>query len=160
MRHSLPGGRSGWAWAIAGGVAGAGILAVLSIVTALARGAVERHPAAPVVTVLPRPTATAAVTSPPLPTPTETPLPPAPADPEGIRLGGLVEVVGTEGDGLRLRREPSTTGTILALADESEVFTVREGPQASDGRTWFYLVSPSDAARAGWAVADFLRPAN
>jgi hypothetical protein len=71
-----------------------------------------------------------------------------------------VEVVGTEGDGLRLRQDPSTTGTILTLAGESEVFTVQDGPRDADGRTWFYLVSPSDAARAGWAVADYLRAAN
>jgi hypothetical protein len=87
-------------------------------------------------------------------------VPQAVADPSSISIGGLVEVYGTEGGGLRLRRDPSTAGTIMALAGESEVFTVQDGPVEADGRTWFYLVSPSDAARAGWAVADFLRSAN
>ncbi len=54
-------------------------------------------------------------------------------------------------------RTPTTNGTIRMLAGESEVFTVQDGPVEADGRTWFYLVSPSDTARAGWAVADFLR---
>jgi hypothetical protein len=160
MRPFTRNERSGWAWAAAGGAAGAGLLAGLVIVTAVARGAGERHLAAPVVTVVPRPTETVAVVVPPSLTPADTPLPPAPANPGSIRVGGLVEVVGTEGDGLRLRQDPSTTGTILTLAGESEVFTVQDGPRDADGRTWFYLVSPSDAARAGWAVADYLRAAN
>ena len=45
------------------------------------------------------------------------------------------------------------------LAGEAEVFSVQDGPEESEGRIWFYLVSPSDASRAGWAVADYLRPA-
>ena len=160
MRRSAATRRSSWMWALAGGAAGVALLAVLLIVTAAARSAGERQLAAPVVTVVPRPSATVALPTPPTPTSTTTPAPQAPADPSSIRLGGLVEVFGTEGGGLRLRQEPSTTGTILSLAGESEVFTVQEGPVEADGRTWFYLVSPSDAGRAGWAVAEFLRPAN
>jgi hypothetical protein len=98
---------------------------------------------------------------PPSPTaqPTETP---QPAAPEGgssgrIEVGLIVEVHGTEGDGLRLRADPGTAGAIRLLAGESEVFAVQDGPVQADGRTWFYLVSPSDATRAGWAVADYLR---
>lgn len=160
MRLSPVTRRGGWMWALAGGAAGVALLALLLIVTAVARGAGERPVAAPVVTVVPRPTATLAVVAPPSPTPTETPAPQAVADPSSIRIGGLVEVSGTEGEGLRLRQDPSTTGTILALAGESEVFTVQDGPVEADGHTWFRLVSPSDTARTGWAVADFLRPAN
>lgn len=160
MMRSAGTRRSGWMWALAGSVAGVLLLAVLLIVTAAMRGAGERPPAAPVVTVVPRPSATVAVVAPPSPTPTETPMPQVAADPSSISIGGLVEVVGTEGDGLRLRQDPSTNGTILALAGESEVFTVQDGPVEADGRTWFYLVSPSDPARSGWAVADFLRSAN
>lgn len=152
--------RGAWTWALAGGAAGVALLALLLIVTAVARGAGERPMAAPVVTVVPRPTATLAVVAPPSPTPTETPMPQAVADPSSIRIGGLVEVSGTEGEGLRLRQDPSTTATILALAVESEVFTVQDGPVDADGRTWFRLGSPSDTSRTGWAVADFLRPAN
>ena len=160
MKRSPGTRRGGWMWALAGAVAGVVLLAVLLIVTAVARGAGERHLAAPVVTVVPRPTATVAVVAPPSPTPTETPVPQAVADPSSISIGGLVEVYGTEGGGLRLRQDPSTTGTIIALAGESEVFTVQDGPVEAEGRTWFQLVSPSDTARTGWAVADFLRPAN
>ena len=160
MKLAMGTRRGGWMWAAAGGVAGVVLLAVLLIVTAVARSAGERHLAAPVVTVVPRPTASMAVVAPPTPAPTETPVPQAVADPSSISIGGLVEVYGTEGEGLRLRQDPSTTGTIMALAGESEVFTVLDGPVEADGRTWFQLVSPSDTARAGWAVGDFLRSAN
>jgi hypothetical protein len=160
MNRSLGTRRNGWMWAAAGGVAGVVLLTLLLFVMAAARSAGERRLAAPVVTVIPRPTASMAVVVPPSPTPTETPVPQALADLGSISVGGLVEVYGTEGGGLRLRGDPSTAGTIMALAGESEIFTVQDGPVEADGRTWFYLVSPSDAARAGWAVGDFLRSAN
>jgi hypothetical protein len=99
--------------------------------------------------VLPSPTAL----------PTETPQPASVQEPGTGRIdvGLIVEVYGTEGDGLRLRTNPGTAGAIQLLADESEVFAVQDGPVEADGRTWFYLVSPSDASRAGWAVSDYLR---
>jgi hypothetical protein len=91
--------------------------------------------------------------------PTDTPVPAAPDDGTSgsVVVGSIVAVYGTEGDGLRLRAAPSTSGTIRVLGGESEVFTVQDGPVEADGRTWFYIVSPSDATRAGWAVADYLR---
>jgi hypothetical protein len=148
--------RGGCVWAAVGAFAGVVLLALLLLLTGLARrGAVEF--AAPVVTVLPRPTATVAVLVPPSPTPTETAEAALPSDPGRIAVGLIVEVFGTEGDGLRLRELPGTSGAIQVLAGESEVFAVQDGPVEADGRTWFYLVSPSDAARAGWAVTDYLR---
>jgi len=148
--------RGGCVWAAAGAFVGVFVLALLLLLTGLARrGAVEFAP--PVVTVLPRPTATAAVLVAPSPTPTETAQPSPPSDPGRIAVGLIIEVFGTEGDGLRLRESPGTSGAIQVLAGESEVFSVQDGPVEADGRTWFYLVSPSDAARAGWAVTDYLR---
>jgi len=154
--------RPGCLWASAGAVGGLIVLAAVLALTAISRRATEASVSAPpVVTLLPRPTATVAATVEPSPMPTETPPPAAPDGGGGgpIGVGSIVAVYGTEGDGLRLRAAPSTTGTIQILAGESEVFTVQDGPLDADGRTWFYLVSPSDAARAGWAVADFLRVA-
>ncbi len=152
--------RPGCLWASAGAVGGLIVLAAVLALTAISRGAAAPSlPAQPVVTLLPRPTATLAATAQPTPMPTETPPPAAAEDGNGgeVSVGAIVAVYGTEGDGLRLRADPTTNGTIRMLAGESEVFTVQDGPVDADGRTWFYIVSPSDAARAGWAVADFLR---
>lgn len=152
--------RPGCAWAVAGAVGGLFLLLAVLAVTALSRRTgVGAQLAAPVVTLLPRPTPTVPVLPSPTAAPTETPQPASPADGNAGRIGvGLiVEVYGTEGDGLRLRADPSTTGTIRLLAGESEVFAVQDGPVSADGRDWFYLVSPSDATRAGWAVAAYLR---
>jgi hypothetical protein len=148
--------RGGCVWASAGAVAGVVLLTVLLLLTGLARRDAMGY-AAPLVTVLPRPTVTAAVIQPPSPTATETAEPTLPSDPGRIAVGVIVEVHGTEGDGLRLRESPGTGGAIKVLAGESEVFAVQDGPVDADGRTWYYLASPSDAARAGWAVTDYLR---
>jgi hypothetical protein len=143
-------------WAAAGAFAGVVVLALLLLLTGLARRGAEGF-AEPVVTVLSRPTATAVIVVPPSPTPTATVEAALPSDPGRIAVGSIIEVFGTEGDGLRLRASPGTGGAIQVLAGESEVFAVQEGPVEANGRTWFYLVSPSDPARAGWAVTDYLR---
>ncbi len=105
---------------------------------------------APSETPAPPPTAAAPVT-----TPTVT-LPPSSG--EGIQLGDLVEVVGTGGDGLRLRSEPDLQSQILVLGVDSEVFEVDGGPVTADGFDWWYLVDPYDSAKQGWAVSAYLRP--
>ncbi len=150
----------GCAWAAAGAVAGLLVLAAVLAVTGFSRRASGRmEAAAPVMTVVPKPSPTEIVPPSPTALPTETPQPAAAQDPGAGRIGvGLiVEVYGTEGDGLRLRADPGTAGAIQLLAGEAEVFAVRDGPVEADGRTWFYLVSPSDASRSGWAVSDYLR---
>ena len=160
MRRAAWMQRPGCVWAASGAAGGVIVLAAVLALTALTRRmAPNVQPAAPVVTLLPRPTATVAATVPPTPMPTDTPPPAAPDAGNGgqVTVGSIVAVYGTEGDGLRLRADPSTTGTIRVLAGESEVFTVQDGPVDADGRSWFYIISPSDAARAGWAVADYLR---
>jgi hypothetical protein len=152
--------RPGCAWAAAGAAAGVLVLAAVLSITAVARRASGGgQEAAPVVTLIPRPSPTEMVPPSPTALPTETPQPAAVPDSATGRIdvGLIVEVYGTEGDGLRLRADPGTAGTIQLLAGETEVFVVQDGPVEADGRTWFYLVSPSDASRAGWAVADYLR---
>ncbi len=107
-------------------------------------------------TVIPAPTST------PSPAPTATVNPfadvvltstPRPGE---IRVGGYVQVSGTEGEGLRIRAAPGLDATPLFLGFDSEVFQVRDGPQMADGYTWWYLVAIYGEARAGWAAADFL----
>lgn len=105
-------------------------------------------------TVIPAPTSTPNVT------PTFTPDPlivgtPTLA-PDVIGIGGYVQIVGTEGDGLRLRINPGLNGEPAFLGYDEEVFEVRDGPQAIDGYVWWHLVAPYDETRTGWAADDFL----
>ncbi|MEE9216101.1 MAG: hypothetical protein V3U32_01580 [Anaerolineales bacterium] len=109
-------------------------------------------------TVIPLPTATAPVilspTSPPLPTQTAT----APAGaPKDFATGELVQVFGTEGEGLRMRADPSLGADVMLLGLESEVFEVLDGPTPADGYTWWRLANPFDPSKQGWAADQFLR---
>jgi hypothetical protein len=80
-----------------------------------------------------------------------------PTPPPGvISAGAYVQVIGTGGDGLRMRDQPGLNSAIRLVASEAEVFKVDEGPVEADGYTWFRLVGPFDETRQGWAVANFL----
>lgn len=76
--------------------------------------------------------------------------------PEQLTLGTYVQIVGTQGDGLRLREEPGLGNTVLTLVSDAEVFKVLDGPQAADGHTWWYLSDPYNENRRGWAVSNYL----
>lgn len=76
--------------------------------------------------------------------------------PDVIGVGGFVQIVGTDGEGLRLRADFGLSGTPILLGYDEEVFEVRDGPQVADEYTWWYLVAPYDETRAGWAADDFL----
>lgn len=105
--------------------------------------------------VIPRPTST------PTPLPTMTPevLPsPTAQQTDGILLEGYVRISGTEGEGLRLRVEPSLDAEIIYLGLEGEIFLVRTGPVDGDGYIWWELEAPLNASRRGWAVSQFLEP--
>jgi hypothetical protein len=100
--------------------------------------------------------------------PTSTPQPPTPqtvapsstvppSPPAGeIAVNTTVKINGTGGDGLRLRADPSLDGRTRFLAMEAEVFLVEDGPQETEGYTWWFLVSPSNQEVRGWAVANYL----
>ncbi len=109
-------------------------------------------PASANLTLIPAPTAT------PTPAPTPTPDPgllPTP-DPNGIAVGGYVQITGTDGQGLRIRSDPGLSSTPLFLGFDTEAFEVRDGPEVVDGFTWWYIVAPFDQARAGWAASAYL----
>jgi hypothetical protein len=72
-------------------------------------------------------------------------------------IGELVEIYGTEGDGLRLRNAPGLDSTINILALENEVFEVRGGPEEVDGYMWWFLINPYDNSIQGWSVGNFIR---
>ena len=103
--------------------------------------------------------------------PTQTPEPPVPTAsptatgtttvvlPEGvIGVGIYVQVMGTDGAGLRMRSEPGLTGTVNFTALDAEVFLVIDGPVEADGYTWWHLEAPYDQTRKGWSAGDFLSP--
>ncbi len=96
----------------------------------------------------------------PTATPTRVPtatsnLPPSPL-PGMIGVGSSVQIFGTEGAGLNIREQPGLGTPIRFVALDSEVFEVRDGPQVVDDITWWFLVTPLDEARSGWAAANYL----
>jgi len=79
--------------------------------------------------------------------------------PEGtIGVGAYVQVIGTEGAGLRMRADPGLNTAINFTALDSEVFLVIDGPVELDGYTWWHLEAPYDKNRSGWSAGDFLTP--
>jgi hypothetical protein len=119
-------------------------------------------------TPTPAPTATRAATqtaAPPTPTATEdadatatvtlpigTSEPTAP--PTEIGPGAQVVVRGTQGQGLNLRAQPSTSARVIANAREGTVLTVVEGPEEADGYTWWKLRTPG--GDEGWGAEEWL----
>ena len=110
------------------------------------------------ITVISMPTATPIL---PTATPTEVVTPEAtglPLPPPGdISVDAFVQITGTGGDGLRLRVGPGLDRDVRLIGLEAEVFLVQEGPEKTDGFTWWHLEGPFDESRRGWAVANYLR---
>lgn len=105
----------------------------------------------------------AALTVLPVPTYTPTAVPATPALTttieiiSGIQIGSYVKIVGTEGEGLRLRKDPTLNGEIIYLGVEDEVFLVSNGPEDQDGYLWWFLKAPVNETRNGWAVSNYLQ---
>jgi hypothetical protein len=146
---------------LAAGVLGLGCAGCLLLAGALTRSTRSQVGApTPVFTVVDLPSRTP---TPPPATATPVDLTPTPAPTlpggagEGFAAGDLVEVSGTGGEGLRLRRQPSLDAEVVIVGLDSEVFRVIAGPTSADGYTWWQLVNPYDSAKQGWAVGSFLR---
>jgi hypothetical protein len=139
-------------WVIAAGLAVAGCLLVFTL---LSIGWLHARQAPPLgfvpadLTIIPPSTDT--------PGPTAVPTTDVTSTPVGqIGIGAYVQITGTEGAGLRIRKDPGQTGETVFLGEEEETFVVKDGPKEADGYTWWYLVAPYDDTRAGWAAADYL----
>lgn len=76
---------------------------------------------------------------------------------EGFKIGSVVQIYNTDGAGLRLRSNPGTASSVQFIGEELELFTVVNGPSEQDGYVWWYLESPYDKSRSGWAAANYLR---
>lgn len=146
-------------WVVGGALLVACILLAFSVVILISTRSegTSRAPVTAVFSVISAPTSTAPVlTDTPIiiPTPDSgaAPLPP----PGEIAVGAYVQVMGTGGDGLRLRFDPGLEGQVRLLGSEAEVFIIQDGPRELDGYTWWYLVGPYDETRYGWAVSNFL----
>ena len=133
--------KSHWLWAGLGVLLGMITLSVLIVLGYFTRqGQVPIPPATPILILINAPTVS--ITSMP---PTETAEPsntPTPTlSPEAasgsLFLGSLVEVYGTEGDGLRMRDNVGLESKIEFLAVESEVFELRDGKKMGmNGGYW------------------------
>jgi cytoskeletal protein RodZ len=80
--------------------------------------------------------------------------PPATTPPTEIRPGALVVVTGTQGAGLRLRGEATTSAGVVTTVKEGTVLTVLDGPSEGDGYTWWQVRTPD--GEEGWGAADWL----
>ncbi len=130
----------------------AGLVTALGLGLALWLGqSPSPPPQPPQVTIFPAPANT--------PTAAVSPLATAAGEealPGQVAVGRYVQISGTGGDGLRLRAAPGLDGTPLFLGFDGEVFAVRQGPEVADGYTWWFLTSPYDEGRSGWAAATYL----
>lgn len=77
-------------------------------------------------------------------------------EPGVIGIGAFVQVSGTGGNGLRLRKGPGLGYEMQFLGLDGELFQVADGPIDADGFTWWFVVGSYDGTRQGWAAADFL----
>lgn len=75
---------------------------------------------------------------------------------DGISVGVSVQIAGTEGAGLRLRSGPGVSEDVRFIGLDAELFEVKDGPEEADGFVWWYLVSPYDEQRSGWAASNYL----
>jgi hypothetical protein len=73
-----------------------------------------------------------------------------------LGIGSYAQISGTGGVGLNIRSAPGLSADIQFLGYDAEVFEVRDGPVEADGIVWWYLVTPVDVNRAGWASAQYL----
>jgi len=145
-------------WVIAGSVLVASLLLVISFLAAgqLTASNLSVYSGEAALTIIPIPTYTPT----PLPTQPEFPIiTPTIESTLGIQVGGYVRILGTEGEGLRLRSDPSLGGEIVYVGFEGEVFNVAGGPVEQDGYLWWQLEAPLNASLQGWAVSNYLEPA-
>jgi hypothetical protein len=150
----------GCLWAGVGVILGGLALGLFFVIGSLTRISRVETDAKPEVTII------AAATSTPMVVPTPTPISGQDQVPTGspeillgtdFSVGDIVEISGTEGQGLSLRREPGLSAVVDGYGMESEIFEIKGGPIEADGYFWWFLVSPYDNTKNGWGVGNFLQ---
>ena len=114
-----------------------------------------------VLAIIPGPSSTPFIpTKTPTRVPTTTPdIPPSPL-PGMIGVGSYVQIFGTEGAGLNIREGAGLSFEVRFVAYDAEVFEVGGGPTVVDDITWWFVVTPVDESRSGWAAANYLTIVN
>lgn len=87
------------------------------------------------------------------PTPTTDP---SFGDLQGIQIGKFVQITGTQGVGLKIRKQSGTGSSVNFIANDLETFQVIDGPVMKDDIVWWNIVTPYDPSRQGWAAASYL----
>ncbi len=112
-----------------------------------------------IITIIPAPTSTPMVNLTIVPTPTPE-ITERASSTYKFQVGDFAQIIGTSGDGLRLRSGPSRSESVNFIGLDSEVFEVIDGPVEADGFTWWYLEAPYDKTRNGWSVDEYLQLVN
>lgn len=80
-----------------------------------------------------------------------------PETPSATTLIGSARVANTDGDRLRVRSAPSTTGDVIAYLAPGTIVTIEAGPVTDDtGIVWYRITS---GRFTGWAMARYLAQA-
>jgi len=76
--------------------------------------------------------------------------------PGQVSIGAIVQISGTQGEGLHIRSEPGLNSQQLFLGFDTEAYKIMDGPRKVDGYDWYYLAAINDEKRTGWAASNFL----
>ena len=71
-----------------------------------------------------------------------------------IYLGATVQVANTDGTGLNIRSDPSTSGEVLSVFLDGTQVQVIDGPVEAEGFVWWQITG--NEVEAGWTVSDYL----
>jgi hypothetical protein len=73
-----------------------------------------------------------------------------------FKLNEYVQIIGTDGEGLRIRSGAGRSYNVNFIGMDSELFTIIDGPIKNDNYIWWQIEAPYDTARNGWCVQDYL----
>jgi len=75
---------------------------------------------------------------------------------EGFTIGAFVQIMNTQGAGLKIRSNPGTGDKVFFVGMDGDLFTIVDGPDEKNGYSWWKLQGYSDKNLEGWAAADYL----
>ncbi len=76
--------------------------------------------------------------------------------PEGFTIGAFVQIMNTQGAGLKVRSESGTGGEVTFIGMDGDLFMFIDGPDDKKGYSWWKLQGVEDTQLTGWAAADYL----